>query len=206
MKGTLVINGGRYKGKRITCPPGEIRPAMSVMREVLFQVLANMLQGTPHQFESIQSVVDLFCGSGLLALEFFSRGAKRVICVESDRQKWNVIINNIRHVTQDTCTSQTSDTKKTRDKKVFLYKDKAERFIMKHLRSHDIIYCDPPFAYAHKQDLLLKIASSQLLHNNSIVIIHVSTQEKLQSAYGVLQGINMRCIGSSSLYFYEKKI
>ena len=158
---------------RITCPPGEIRPAMSVMRKILFQVLANMLMNrddeqredrmNAHKAFDGLSVVDMFSGSGLMALEFISRGATHALAVESDSRKWSTVLANIA-----TLRSGAEKYAKT----VFLYKDKVERFIVKHKKTHDIIYCDPPFAYAHKGDLLHKIAASTLIGARSIVVIH----------------------------------
>ncbi len=203
MKRHLVISGGTYKDKRITCPPGEIRPAMSIMREVLFQVLANMLTqraGNAENTESVNaheafkglSVVDMFSGSCLIALEFISRGVIHAIAVESDRGKWSVMLKNIALL----CDNE------RQTKTVFLYKDKVERFIVKHKKAHDIIYCDPPFAYAHKSDLMHKIAASALLSFSSIVVIHTPTREKLLDCYGALHKVDARIVGGSRLHFY----
>ncbi len=204
MKGSLIISGGAHKGTRIACPPGEIRPAVSVMREVLFQVLANMLArtgGVQAHAESTNahtafegcSIVDMFSGSALMALEFISRGAAHAVAVESDARKWPTLLKNINLL---------CGTGQARPKRVFLYKDKAERFIVKHKKTHDIVYCDPPFAYAHKGDLLRKIAQSALLKPTSIVVIHTPTPEKLHDSYGELRKADTRAVGSSSLHFY----
>ena len=53
----MRITGGKYRGRRIVCPPGVIRPAMDRMRESLFSILGNL--------EGI-SFLDLFSGSGLV--------------------------------------------------------------------------------------------------------------------------------------------
>ena len=222
MRQKLIISGGKYKGVKITCPPNDIRPAMSIMRETLFQTLANLYKGRKGAEEQSidnvisaqdacvnKTVVDLFSGSALMALECFSRGAVNVVAVESDKEKWNYILKNIERVlptekqAENNNSEQTaSQTNKANAHTVFLYKDKVERFLLKYKHSCDIIYCDPPFAYRHKDDLLLKIAQSKLLHANTIVAIHVPTQEQLKKSYKTLSLIDKKIVGSSTVYFF----
>ncbi len=71
----MRVTGGMYRGRRIDCPPGDIRPAMDRMRVSLFAVLGD-LSGT--------SFLDLFSGSGVIGVEAASRGAAPVVLVERD--------------------------------------------------------------------------------------------------------------------------
>ena len=74
----MRITGGAYCGRIIELPESsmEIRPAMDRMRESVFAILGD-LTGL--------SFLDLFSGSGIIALEAASRGAHPVVCVERDR-------------------------------------------------------------------------------------------------------------------------
>ena len=81
----MRITGGIYRGRRITCPPGIIRPAMERMRESLFSILGD-ISGVPF--------LDLFSGSGLVGIEAASRGAEPVHLVELDRNKRETILKN----------------------------------------------------------------------------------------------------------------
>ena len=68
------LTGGRARGRPLVRPvPKGARPTSSRVREALFSLLGNDLSG--------QRVLDGFGGSGLLALEAWSRGAS-VVCVE----------------------------------------------------------------------------------------------------------------------------
>ncbi len=64
----LRIIGGRWRGRRIAfhADPG-VRPTPDRVRETLFNWLQPVLPGA--------RVLDLFCGSGALAIEALSRGA-----------------------------------------------------------------------------------------------------------------------------------
>ena len=91
---TMRITGGRYCGRKVIIPTGEleIRPAMDRMRESLFSILGP-LDGA--------SFCDLFSGSGCVGLEAASRGATTVHLVEMDRAKREVMEKNISWAKED---------------------------------------------------------------------------------------------------------
>ena len=77
MRGKVRIIGGRWRGKRIgVANLGALRPTPDRVRETLFNWLATEVTG--------RRCLDLFAGTGLLALEALSRGAAEATCVEHD--------------------------------------------------------------------------------------------------------------------------
>ncbi|RRD48667.1 RsmD family RNA methyltransferase [Arachnia propionica] len=82
---TRVI-AGRAKGVRLSAPRSGTRPTSDRVREALFSTLATWF-GTAelsaeHHLEGID-VLDLYAGTGAVALEAASRGARRVVAVDS---------------------------------------------------------------------------------------------------------------------------
>ncbi|RYE19877.1 MAG: 16S rRNA (guanine(966)-N(2))-methyltransferase RsmD, partial [Sphingobacteriaceae bacterium] len=77
----MRIIGGRLKGLRIN-PPNNlpVRPTTDLAKEALFNILNNLLD-----FEGLK-VLDLFSGTGNIAMEFASRGAEKVIAVDRAAQ------------------------------------------------------------------------------------------------------------------------
>lgn len=74
--GTLRIVAGRLRGRRLSVPAAsELRPTSDRVREALFNILGQDLTGF--------DVLDLFAGTGALGFEALSRGARRVVFVES---------------------------------------------------------------------------------------------------------------------------
>lgn len=74
--GTLRIVAGRLRGRRLRLPAdAPFRPTSDRVREALFNILGQDLSGF--------DVLDLFAGSGALGFEAISRGARRVVFVES---------------------------------------------------------------------------------------------------------------------------
>lgn len=81
------IVAGTARGRRLDVPPGlGTRPTSEKVRAAVFNVLGQFFEGG--------AVLDLYAGSGALALEALSRGCARATCVEADRRAAEVIRRN----------------------------------------------------------------------------------------------------------------
>ncbi len=177
----MRITGGKYVRRTVVCPPGVIRPAMDRMRESLFAILGD-LTGC--------SFLDLFSGSGCVAIEAASRGASPVHLVEMDRGKKAVIEKNLSFVEEE--------------KKLFVMD--AERYILSAFMKYDIVYADPPFAMEGKVKLLEKAAEAGIVKDGGLFIIHYPVEERAlwpESVDGFTFS-DERKYGRSILRFYRK--
>src|SRR5574344_830526 len=137
----MRIIGGELKGRNIKCPAGIIRPAMDKMKESVFSILGN-LEG--------RSFLDLFSGSGSIALEASSRGADPVWLVEKDRIKIDTVLENVQIAPHPiTCKFMA-----------------VELFLKRNKEQFDIIFCDPPFPYKFHEDLIGICARQNTLTEN----------------------------------------
>jgi 16S rRNA (guanine966-N2)-methyltransferase len=85
------IIAGAARGRRLTVPPGtRTRPTSDRAREGLFATVTAL-----HGPLAGAGVLDLYAGSGAVGLEALSRGAARVLLVESDPGAARVIRANI---------------------------------------------------------------------------------------------------------------
>ncbi len=85
----MRIIAGKAKGHNLKAPKGlTTRPTQDRIRESIFNVLANygLIDTT---------VLDLFSGTGALALEAISRGAKKAVCI--DKSTASIIKENTIH-------------------------------------------------------------------------------------------------------------
>jgi 16S rRNA (guanine(966)-N(2))-methyltransferase RsmD len=72
------IIAGVARGRRLAAPRGTgTRPTSDKVRGAVFNVLGQFFEGG--------AVLDLYAGTGALALEALSRGCARATCVEADR-------------------------------------------------------------------------------------------------------------------------
>lgn len=75
--GSLRIIAGTLRGRRISIPVhATYRPTGERTRGALFDILGSEIEGS--------IFLDAFCGTGAIALEAVSRGARRVIAVDED--------------------------------------------------------------------------------------------------------------------------
>ncbi len=82
----LRVTGGQLCGRRFKAPKVGVRPTSERVRESLFARLGDL---------SGQSVLDLYSGSGALAIEAASRGAASVVSLERASGSLAVLRGNI---------------------------------------------------------------------------------------------------------------
>ena len=174
----MRITGGLLGGRRINIPRGIIRPAMDKMRESVFSILGDI---------NGKSFLDIFTGSGIIALEAASRGAGYIEAVEFDPLKRKTLLENVKispfHIH---CRFMSAE----------LYIKRAKRFF-------DYIFLDPPFPYKYKFDLISSIASSALMNENSLLLIHLPRDESNKIPPEGLSLLDRREYGRSVVNFLK---
>jgi len=122
-KGEIRIIAGEYRGRRIKVAlrPG-LRPTPDRVRETLFNWLGQWLDGL--------SCLDLFAGSGALGFEAASRGAARVVMVESDRAAFSAL---------------EAARNKIGARAVELVRGDANEYLARARERFDVVFLDPPF-------------------------------------------------------------
>ena len=92
----MRIVGGRHRGRRLTAPEGlAVRPTADRTREALFNILAQgrIAEAAPPLAGA--AVLDAFAGTGALGLEALSRGAARVVFMESQPAALDALQQNL---------------------------------------------------------------------------------------------------------------
>jgi 16S rRNA (guanine966-N2)-methyltransferase len=73
----MRVIAGELGGQRLVAPRGwKVRPTSDRVREAIFSALGDAVVGA--------RVLDLYCGTGALAIEALSRGAGRAVLVDRD--------------------------------------------------------------------------------------------------------------------------
>lgn len=173
----MRITGGRYGGRRVEVPDGVIRPSMDRMRESVFAILGDL---------SGRSFLDLFTGSGVIALEAASRGADPIEAVEKDPLKRGTLLKNV-------------SLSETRIQCHFM---PVELYLRRAKRSFDILFLDPPFPYPRKIELLAAAAASRAVAKGTSVLMHRPREDRIADSVGSLVLQDRREYGRSIVDFF----
>lgn len=192
----MRITGGSWRGRQVKCPPGIIRPAMDRMRESMFAILGD-INGV--------RFLDLFAGSGIVALEALSRGAREALLVEKDSGKHRVIMENLSIALKDEkfCGAVPNQNPKER---VRLLIRPVERVLKPGMRPlYDIIHMDPPFPMKNKDKLLEMAEKAGQPAVNGTLMLHYPAEDTLPESIGAIELYDKRSYGRSRLAFYTRK-
>jgi 16S rRNA (guanine966-N2)-methyltransferase len=150
----MRIIAGTHKGRTLKAPKWDgLRPTSDKLRETLFNILAPRVDGA--------RVLDVFAGTGAVALEALSRGAAAATCVEGDRRAVKLIEeNSARCGEQNRC---------------IIIRDTVERALQRPLPGgpFDIIVLDPPYDYAALETAVTG-AAGQRAADGIVVLEHAS--------------------------------
>ena len=125
----MRVIAGQWKGRRLVAPPGlTTRPMLDRVKEALFASLGTRVRDA--------RVLDLYAGSGQLALEALSRGAAAAVLVESDAAARQVITRNVA-----ACRAQALVRVVAMPVEQALGRPGAFAG-----GSPDLVFCDPPYA------------------------------------------------------------
>ena len=147
----MRVVAGRYGGRRLQSPPSITRPTADRVREALFSTLGP-LDGL--------RVLDLFAGSGALAIESLSRGAAEAVLVDRDRRAARVAQANVDEMgaggeAQVICAPATA----------------AAARLAGEGRSFELVFLDPPYAGARELLAGLEPALGQLIAPGGRVVV-----------------------------------
>lgn len=179
----MRITGGKLKGRVTQTPYGKmaIRPAMDKMRESVFAILDPVLEG--------KSFLDLFSGSGTIALEAVSHGANDVSLCEMDKSKAKIVFSNVKM----------AEEVGVRIKCHFMA---VELFLKRCKGKYDFIFMDPPFPYKFRKELIETAGKRELLNEDGKLLIHYPEEDALPDRIGNLELVDKRIYGRSIVNFY----
>lgn len=129
----MRITGGRWRSRAIEAPRGTTtRPTSDRVREALFSMLVADGVLAPDDDAPGPAVLDLYAGSGALALEALSRGASRAVLVEQGKDALAAIQKNVKALDA------------VREAKVFA--SRVDRALEKLDGPFGLVFLDPPYA------------------------------------------------------------
>lgn len=182
--GIIRIIGGEFKGRRLkVLSQPDLRPTPDRVRETLF----NWLQG----YVQDARVIDLFSGTGALAFEALSRGAKHVVLIEHNAK----LIPHLKSAVELLQCADRAHIMRT-DAVKWLNQDNQQS-------PFDIIFLDPPFSLDLWAKCLDRLACHQYIHSESLVYLEAPKTWTLPQANFPWEVVKHKVAGQVGYYLLK---
>jgi 16S rRNA (guanine966-N2)-methyltransferase len=165
----MRVVAGVARGRRLQAPSGtDVRPTSDRVREAVFNALGSL--------DAIDGarVLDLFAGSGALAIEALSRGADRAVLVDRNRVALDAVRANL------TATGLQDRAEVVRsDATAYL----VDRIADPTPTSFDLVLLDPPYGFAEWDSLVEAVEG--VVSSDTIVVIESDREIPLPDTWRV---------------------
>jgi 16S rRNA (guanine966-N2)-methyltransferase len=177
----MRVIAGEAKGRPLKGPRGAgTRPTSDRVREALFDILAEHVEDA--------RVLDLYAGTGALAIEALSRGAEAADLVEADKAAQALIKDNLgRTGLQD---------------RARLWRMRVEKALSVLPGQYHVILADPPYADAHITTVLSQLG--RLTASQGVVAVEHASRVALPDEAPELRLWKRRRHGDTTLSIYQK--
>jgi len=179
----MRIISGEARGRHLQAPRGAAtRPTADHVREALFNILGSAAG---------IAVLDLFAGTGAVALEALSRGAARAVLVDNAEAAVRVIQANVA-------------TLGYQDRARVLRLDvlRALRLLEREGARFDLVFVDPPYEGAAAAATLAALGSGSLLAPDGLVVVEHDRWNQPAEQHGILSLGQRRKYGQTEVSFY----
>jgi len=179
----MHIIAGERRGTTLFAPKGmDTRPTQAKVKESLFNII--------QMYVPDACVLDLFAGSGNLALEALSRGASSAVMVDMDREANACIRRNVEKLRY----GESAQILKA-DWKHALTQLASEK------RCFDLVFLDPPYKMTERGEICASLADAGLLAPGSMMVLEHRT-----GPFGEpderFELIRQRTYGDTEIHFY----
>lgn len=181
----MRVISGKYRGRRLKSLVGDnTRPTTDKVKESMFNMIG------PYFEEGV--VLDLFSGSGALAIEAVSRGMTHAYCVEKNFAALKIIKANV------ALTNEVN--------KFTVLKDDAKKALLRFAEEQlafDLVFLDPPYAQQEIELILSRLQELHLLASGATIVCETDSQVTLSEQIQQLQLIRQQTYGICKVSIYQ---
>ncbi|MGM9570650.1 MAG: 16S rRNA (guanine(966)-N(2))-methyltransferase RsmD [bacterium] len=183
----LRVIAGTHRGRRLRSVKGDkTRPTADRVKEALFNILQNRIYNS--------RFLDLYSGTGSIAIEALSRGAGQAVLVEEDKAALKVIERNLADLG---LASQAVVLGREVAGALLFLGSKREQF--------DLIFLDPPYRDGKEEEVLSGLEDNDLLAAGGMVIVEHQRKNNLPDRVGIFYKQRVAAYGDTALAFYLKE-
>jgi 16S rRNA (guanine966-N2)-methyltransferase len=177
------VIAGDLKGQRLVAPKGwKVRPTSDRVREAIFSALGARVEGA--------QVLDLYCGTGALAIEALSRGAGRAVLVDRDTRP---ALGNVQRLgLGDRAELVRADVGR------WLGEVSSTSFV----GNFDLVFVDAPYKLADRVAQDLNIHLPRLLADGGRAVIESGARRPLR--IDALEPLRQRRYGAADVSIYAE--
>ncbi len=181
----MKIIGGKYKSRGINVPRG-IRPVSTRVRKACFDLLGGEMDE--------MRVLDLFAGSGSLGLEAYSRGAKEVVFIDSQKNCVDAVIKNLKLLGSES------------KPKIYL-KDSFRGLeeLNRRKEQFDAVFLDPPYHKGMLTKALQALREYDIVARFGFIIGFCYVKDEFFVPEDVFTLITSRKYGQTTIVIYQNK-
>ena len=162
---SLRVIAGKNRGHKLAeLSGGTIRPTADRVREAVFSMLYPYLSADT-------TVLDLFGGTGALAIEALSRGARMAHIVDQSASSCSVIETNLKATKNNSAA--------------ILFHQDAISFLMQAKEQYSLIFLDPPYAKGLIGQALPIISRRGLLAPEGVIMAECGYEESFPKTDGL---------------------
>lgn len=182
----MRVISGNARGIALSAPEGmNTRPTTDRVKENLF----NMIQ---HEIRD-KVVLDLFSGSGALAIEALSRGAREAVLVEPEKKCYTVISENLKRTR---LSSQARILQSASAVGIQQLQREGRRF--------DLVFMDPPYQQGWVVMTLNQLVESDILSPGALVVVEHESTDPSPEQIGSLHRTQEKKYGRTALSLYRE--
>src|SRR5574341_845752 len=179
----MRVVAGNYGCRNLNTLDGKLtRPTGDKVRAAIFSMIGPFFEGG--------RVLDLYAGSGGLAIEAISRGMSSAVLVERDRKAQAIILDNIEMTKESN--------------KFTLLKMDAKRSLKQLSGPFDLVFLDPPYAKETVQNDISGLDNLQVLSDQVVIVCETDASVELPVVIGAFELIRQKRYGISKVTIYKR--
>lgn len=181
----MRVVSGSAKGRPLKAVPGMgTRPTTDKVKEAIFSMIGPYFDGG--------TALDLFAGTGGLAIEALSRGMDKAIFIDMDPKSIETVRANLKAARLEGQAE--------------VYRNEAERALKvleKRGVSLDVVFLDPPYRMKNGDKLMELMHGKGMLKSGATIVLEHESGYEYPEAFGSFSCIRHAVYGETAVSIYK---